>query len=156
MFANLEQTEISLAANVSVTFTPGLTLEIYARPFLGSGRFGRPSELVAPRTFRFAEYDDIGTVTDLGEELEVDPDGAGPAESFEIEKENFTLRSLRGNAVLRWEWRTGSTLYLVWQQEREREDPLTSDLRLRRDLRELGRTRPHNVFMVKVSYWFNP
>jgi hypothetical protein len=58
--------------------------------------------------------------------------------------------------VLRWEWRRGSTLFLVWQQEREGETALTSDLRLRRDLRALGRTRPENVFMVKVSYWLNP
>jgi hypothetical protein len=156
VFADLKQTEISLATNVNVTFTPGLTLEIFARPFLGSGRFGRPKELLAPRSFRFARYDDIGIVTDHGDELEIDPDGSGPAESFEIEKENFTLRSLRGNAVLRWEWRRGSTLFLVWQQEREGETALTSDLRLRRDLRALGRTRPDNVFMIKVSYWLNP
>jgi uncharacterized protein DUF5916/cellulose/xylan binding protein with CBM9 domain len=156
VFADLEQSEVSLATGLSVTFTPGMTLEVFARPFLGSGKFGRPRELVAPRTYRFADYDEIGTVRDLGEELEVDPDGAGPAEPFEIEKENFTLRSLRGNAVLRWEWRPGSTLFLVWQQEREAETSLTSDLRLRRDLRALYLTRPENVFMVKVSYWFSP
>ncbi|MGH7471977.1 MAG: DUF5916 domain-containing protein, partial [Longimicrobiales bacterium] len=156
VFADLEQTEISLATRVSVTFSPALTLEVFARPFLGSGRFGQPKELMAPRTFRFANYNEIGTVTDAGEELEIDPDGPGPASSFEIEKENFTLRSLRGNAVLRWEWRRGSTLYLVWQQEREGETTLSSDLQLRRDLRALGGTRPENVFMMKVSYWFNP
>ncbi len=156
VFADLQQTEVSLSTRVSVTFTPGMTLEVFARPFLGSGRFGQPKELVAPRTYQFADYRDIGTVRDAGDELEIDPDGAGPAESFEIEKENFTLRSLRGNAVLRWEWRRGSTLFLVWQQEREGETALTSDLRLRRDLRALGRTRPENVFMVKVSYWLNP
>jgi hypothetical protein len=156
VFADLEQTEVSLATRASVTFSPELTLEVFARPFLGSGRFGRPKELIRPRSFQFARYDAIGSVRDLGEELEIDPDGAGPAESFEIEKENFTLRSLRGNAVLRWEWRRGSTLYLVWQQEREGETALTSNLRLHRDLRALGRTRPDNVFMMKVSYWFNP
>jgi hypothetical protein len=156
VFADLEQTEISLSANLSVTFTPGLTLEVFARPFLGSGKFGRPRELAAPRSYRFADYDEVGTVRDLGDDLEVDPDGAGPAQPFEIEKENFTLHSLRGNAVLRWEWRAGSTLFLVWQQEREDETSLTSDLRLRRDLRALSRTRPENVFMLKVSYWLNP
>jgi hypothetical protein len=147
---------VSLATGVAVTFSPALTLEVFLRPFFGSGKFGHPKELVAPRTYQFADYRTIGTVTDNGEDLEIDPDGNGPAESFEIEKENFTLHSLRGNAVLRWEWRRGSTLFLVWQQQREGETTLTSDLRLRRDVRALGRTRPENVFMLKVSYWLNP
>ncbi len=147
---------MSLATRVNVTFTPAVTLELYARPFLGSGSFGRPKELAAPRQFDFIDYGTIGVVRDTGDGLVIDPDGAGPAAPFEIEKEQFTLRSLRGNAVLRWEWRRGSTLYLVWQQEREDETTLTSNVRLTRDLGALGRARPRNVFMLKVSYWFNP
>ena len=58
--------------------------------------------------------------------------------------------------MLRWEWRRGSTLYLVWQQEREDETALTSSLRLPRDLGALARARPRNVLMLKASYWFNP
>ena len=52
VFAELEQTELSLAARLDVTFTPALSLEIFARPFLGSGRFGIPKELAVPRRFR--------------------------------------------------------------------------------------------------------
>jgi hypothetical protein len=155
VFTDLVETEISLAARVDVTFTPDLSLEVFARPFLGSGRFGRPKQLMASRTFDFASYDDIGTVAEDDEEFEVDPDGPGPAPSFTVEKEDFTVRSLRGNAVLRWEWRPGSTLFLVWQQERERESAFTN-LRIGRELRTLGRIRPENVFMLKVSYWINP
>jgi hypothetical protein len=62
---------------------------------------------------------------------------------------------LRGSAVLRWEWRPGSTLFLVWQQQRELEDT-SGDLRLRRDLRRLGRASPDNVFVVKATWWLNP
>ena len=156
VFADLVETEFSVAINANVTFTPDLTLSVFARPFIGSGKFGRPKELIAPRTFRFAHYDEIGTVEDLGDELEIDPDGAGPAQSFEIDQENFVVRSLRGNAVLRWEWRPGSTLFLVWQQQREREIDQLSTLRFGRDLRALARIRPENVFMIKLSYWLNP
>ena len=90
-----------------------------------------------------------------GDEIVIDPDGAGPAEPFEVDDETFTTRSLRGSAVLRWEWRPGSTLFLVWQQQREMEDA-RGDLRFRRDLRELGRARPDNVFVVKATWWLNP
>jgi hypothetical protein len=46
-------------------------------------------------------------------------------------------------------------LFLVWQQQREMEDA-RGDLRFRRDLRELGRARPDNVFVVKATWWMNP
>ena len=155
VFADLKQKELALSTNVNVTFSPTLSLEAFARPFLGSGTFGGLKELARPRAFAFNRYDQTGTVTRDGSELVIDPDGAGPAEEFAVDDETFTTRSLRGSAVLRWEWRAGSTLFLVWQQQRELEDG-RGDVRLRRDLRELGRARPDNVFVVKLTWWVNP
>ena len=155
VFANLDQKELALGTHVNVTFTPSLTLEAFARPFIGSGTFTSLKELARARSFDFASYERVGTVTRDGNDLIVDPDGSGPAEEFEVEDETFTTRSLRGSAVLRWEWRPGSTLFLVWQQQREFEDG-RGDLRIRRDLRDLGRARPDNVFVAKVRWWFNP
>jgi hypothetical protein len=162
VFSDLVETEVSLGVRANVTFTPNLSFELFARPFIGSGEFGRPKELTAPRTFRFASYDEIGTVTEDGDEWVVDPDGAGPAEEFSLDREDFTEVSLRGNAVLRWEWLPGSTMFFLWQQRREHEAefedlPLgRADLRLRRELSALGSARPENRFMVKVSYWISP
>jgi hypothetical protein len=155
VFADLEQTELSIATHLNVTFTPSLSLEAFVRPFVGSGTFGGLKELTRPRAFAFARYEDIGRVTRTNSEIVIDPDGDGPADEFEVEDETFTTRSLRGNAVLRWEWRPGSTLFLVWQQQREIEDA-SGDLRLRRDLRQLGRVSPDNVFVVKATWWLNP
>ncbi|HUQ79603.1 MAG TPA: DUF5916 domain-containing protein [Gemmatimonadaceae bacterium] len=155
VFADLEQKELSVATHVNVTFTPALTLEAFARPFLGSGTFGGLKELARPRAYAFARYADVGTVTREGSEITIDPDGAGPAEAFDVDDETFTTRSLRGSAVLRWEWRPGSTLFFVWQQRREFEDA-QGDLRFNRDLRALGRSKPDNVFVVKATWWVNP
>ena len=154
VFAGLVEDEISLAAHVNVTFTPVLSLEVFTRPFISSGHFTDLKELRAPGTYSFDQYEQTGTVNRDDEELVIDPDGPGPARPFEVEDENFTVRSLRGNAVLRWEWRPGSTLFLVWQQQREAEERL-GDLNLSRDFRGLGRIRPENVLLLKVSYWLN-
>ena len=155
VFAELEQSELALATKLNVTFTPALSLEVYARPFVGSGRFANLKELAAPRTFRFVDYAESGTVVRADGLWTVDPDGEGPTPTFELDDGEFTFRSLRGNAVLRWEWRPGSTLYLVWQQRREETDAL-GDVRLRRDLRQLARAPAHNIVLLKVSYWLNP
>ncbi|MGD2070771.1 MAG: DUF5916 domain-containing protein, partial [Gemmatimonadota bacterium] len=113
-------------------------------------------ELRAPETFSFLRYgEDTGSVTRDGDELVVDPDGPGPAAPFRVEDEDFTRRSLRGNAVLRWEWRPGSTLYLVWQQSRSSSDRFDS-IDFRRDARALFDAPSDNVFLLKVSYWISP
>lgn len=71
---------------------------------------------------------------------------------FTFASPNFNTRSLRGNAVLRWEYRPGSTLYLVWTHEREGDDVI-GDFALSRDVRALFRAQPVNTIQLKVSYW---
>jgi hypothetical protein len=165
VFAGLDQTTVSLDARLNVTFTPDLTLEIFAQPFISSGDYGAPEEFKEPNEFDFLRYGrDVGTVqveTDGG--YLVDPDGGGPAPEFSVPNRDFNYLSLLGNAVLRWEWRPGSTLYLVWQQTRARETTAEvggldglGDFRLGRDAGEIFRTPPDNIFQIKVSYWLNP
>lgn len=156
IFAPLDQTTVSLETRLNVTFKPGLTLELYAQPFIASGDYDGLMELAAPRTFDFVRYGvDAGTITMTGDEFTIDPDGAGPAAAFTVGDKDFNRRSLRGNAVLRWEWRPGSTLFLVWQQARS-DYADSHDLRLSRDARAMFAAPADNVFVLKVSYWFNP
>jgi hypothetical protein len=53
--------------------------------------------------------------------------------------------------VTRWEWRPGSTLFLVWQQDRgaSREPGRVET----RDLVDAFRTKGDNFLAMKVSYW---
>ena len=104
---------------------------MYMQPLLSSGNYRDAIQLVAPRTFDFTPY-------------------TQPVPSLD-----FNLRSLRGNAVLRWEWREGSTLYVAWQQSRFDIAPL-GDFDFARDRSALVGTRPDNIFLVKVNYWLNP
>jgi hypothetical protein len=165
VFAPLDQTTVGVETRLSMTFSPRLTFELYAQPFMSSGNYRGLMELAAPRSFRFLRYDeDVGTVSP-GEDggYNVDPQGDGTG-TFQVEDLDFNIRSLLGNAVLRWEWRSGSTLFLVWQQARSQTlapgsanavDRL-GDFDLERDGRALFRLKPDNVFMFKVAYWLNP
>jgi hypothetical protein len=166
VFAALDQTTLGIETRLNVTFTPRLTLEMYAQPFVASNDFGALKELRAPRTFEFSVYGaDAGSATrDSAGRTTIDPDGAGPARAFTVDDRDFTLASLRGNAVLRWEWRPGSTLYVVWQQERaEQLGGVDAALRgrelgrlaVRDDFQDLMRVKPVNVLMFKISYWLN-
>jgi hypothetical protein len=135
------------------TFTSELTLQLYAQPFISTGKYASFKQLRTPRTYTFDEYGrDAGTITRTASGYTIDPDGAGAAPSFAIGNPNFNIRSLHGDAVLRWEYRPGSTLFFVWQQQRDGFEPI-GDFSFARDAGAIFRAQPTNVFLVKVAYW---
>jgi len=160
VFAELAQTEVALETRINWTFTPTLSLQFYIQPLISANEFRNYKELRAPRTYDFAVYGrDQGTIApDPGAGFTVDPDGAGPAGAFIVgepgsEGASFNFRSLRANLVLRWEYRPGATLFLVWQQSRSNAADGVGDFDFGRDLKSLRKTPSDNVLAVKVSYW---
>jgi hypothetical protein len=153
VFADLVQNSLAMDTRLNITFSPDLTLELFLQPLIASGDFSRYKEFAAPRGIRRLVYGvDVGTVTPGAAGDSIDPDGAGPAAGFVIPPQDFTFRSLRGNAVLRWEYRPGSTLFLVWTRSGE------SSLGRGRidfgdDASALFRGPSQNIFLIKVNYW---
>jgi hypothetical protein len=125
---------------------------VFAQPFIATGDYGAAKELAAPRTFQFLEYGrDVGVI----QNGRIYPNGTGTnAVSFAVPQPNFNVGSLRGNAVLRWEWRPGSTMYVAWQQTRDNFSPIGT-FNFGRDFDNVFQTRPDNIFLVKFSYWLN-
>jgi hypothetical protein len=154
LFATLDQTTLNLDTRVDWTFSPKLSLQVYAQPLIVSSDYFDVKELRAPATYEFDVYGRTrGTIgPDAGGGYRVDPDAAGPASAFHVDDPNFNFRSLLGNAVLRWEYRQGSTLFLVWQQKRRTVAPI-GDFGFSRDLGALFRSDPENVIAVKITYW---
>lgn len=153
VFAELTQTILSVSTRFNYTFTPDLSLQAFIQPFIASGSFGPASEFATPGGYEFLVYgDDVGEI----EDGRIYPSGRGDgALSFPVPDNDFNIRSLRANAVLRWEWRPGSTLYLAWQQTRNDRTPIgTFDLPT--DARALWSAPSDNVLVLKVNYWLNP
>jgi len=78
-----------------------------------------------------------------------------PNDSLRFANPDFRDRSLRSNAVLRWEYRPGSTLFVVWTQARFAELPDPAFDAGRYLGHEMFRDRPTNVLLVKVNYWLS-
>ncbi len=154
VFADLDQNTISMETRLNITFTPTLSLEVYAQPFISSSKFTNFKEFDAPRALAKSTYGrDVGTISVTAETYVVDPDGGGPADSFTFDDPDFNFRSLRGNAVLRWEFKPGSTLFLVWTQSRADTAPV-GNMDFGRDVRALFDATADNIFLLKVNYWF--
>ena len=159
VFATLNQKTVSASIRLDWTFTPQLSLQLYAQPLISAGEYNDFKELSRPRSFDFLHYGTDGSTlvaqTDASGHVEsytADPDGSGPAQPLTFSNPDFNFKSLRGNMVLRWEFRPGSTLYLVWTQSRT-DDENIGQFRFNRSLRRLGRAQPDNILMLKLTYW---
>lgn len=155
VFGDIEQHELEMDLRIDWIFSPTLSLEAYLEPLISSGRFHRYKQLTRARSRDYEVYgSDAGTITrdQNSGTVTVDPDAGGPAAAFQFRDRDFTVRALRGNAVLRWEFRPGSALYLVWQQQREEEADV-ADLTAARRPFEAFRVPAENVLLFKISYW---
>ncbi len=153
VLAALTQNTVSLDTRVDVTLSPTLSFVMYAQPFVSAGSYDDFKELARPASYEFRRYGEGEIRYDAANaRYLVDPDGAGEAPSFTVGQPNFNVRSLRGNAVMRWDYRPGSSLYLAWQQERSGFAPI-GQFEGRRDVAAIFRAVPTNVFLVKATYW---
>jgi len=130
VFARLRSTELSAGIRLNWTYTPQLSLQLYAQPLISAGKYDQFKQLARPRTFDFTPT-----------AAPYDPD--------------FNFRSLRGNAVLRWEYLRGSTLFFVWTQRRQDVEDI-GDFAFHRSLDRLMQAKADNIFMIKATYWWNP
>lgn len=152
VFAHADLSEVAARFRLNYTFTPQLTLETYAEPFASSGTYHEFGELPAARSRRVRVY---GADPGDGPSIVLNADGTrtvtADGQSFALGDRDFNVRSLRTNVVMRWEWRPGSTMFVVWQQDSE------ADRRVRRvrpgDLFDAFGAAADNFLAIKVSYW---
>jgi len=156
VFGALDQTEFGMETRLNLILSPRMSLQMYVQPLISVGRYTGFKEALQPRTYDFAEYGkDVGTISfdAVNGVYTVYPGAGGTGTPFLIPNPDFNYTSLRANTVFRWEFKPGSTLYVVWTQQREDE---TSDGRFafNQDISRMMRAPGDNVFMVKMSYWF--
>jgi hypothetical protein len=137
VFAHLDQTTVAVTLRFNYTMSPNLSLQLYAQPFVSSGDYAGFKQLANGRSLDYAQryapyaYDTAANG---------DPD--------------FNVKSFRTTNVLRWEYKPGSTLFVVWQQAREN-DAVPGGFRFGRDIHDIFGVAPKNVFLVKLAYWLN-
>ncbi len=149
VFATLDQTEVGAEVRLNWSFTPDLCLQMYAQPLVSHGNYWGYKQLARPRSFDFVPVAGVATYDPVADLVDLD----GPAGAKAPFNPDFDFKSLRGNAILRWEYRPGSALFLVWTQERVNTDDY-SQFDFNRSVDRLLTTKPNNIFLAKVSYYF--
>jgi hypothetical protein len=129
IFARVDRSTYSAQFRVNYTFKPDLNIDVYAEPFAASGAYGPTGELAAPRRSDLRPFDVPGS-------------------------RDFNARSFRSNVVLRWEWKPGSTLFVVWQQNRAETEPIGTRAGIGDMLNSITAPGDH-VLAVKTTFWLS-
>jgi hypothetical protein len=164
IMGGLDQQTIALTTRLEWTFTPDLSLQLYAQPFVSAGDYTSFSQVAAPHAGNYEDrFDWFGpdrlryepsTRPDVPGTYYVDLNGDG-SEDLTFADPNFSVRELRSTFVLRWEYLSGSTLFFVWSMNKSafdfsgRFDPAA-------DLASLRGIEGRNIFSVKINYYLNP
>jgi hypothetical protein len=130
VFARVDRATYSTQLRVNYTVKPDLTLDVYGEPFAASGAYGPTQELVAARSGELRPFAVPGN-------------------------RDFNTKSFRSNVVLRWEWKPGSTLFVVWQQNRAATAPIGTRASLG-DMFDSITAPGDHVLAVKTTFWISP
>jgi hypothetical protein len=133
VFGRLNQRTAAFTFRVNYTLTPTLSVQSYAEPFVSAGRYENYKRLLNGRA----------------------PTHADRYEPYAYDgNADFNFRSFRTTNVVRWEYKPGSSLFVVWQQGRQDTGDY-GDFQFGRDFGGVFGAPSNNVFLVKISYWLN-
>ena len=157
IFGAIDQNVVSMSLRINLTLTPNFTIQFWGQPFLASGLYSDMKYITDPQAKNYADRYHVFSADQLDCHKSegyclVDENVDGESD-YTIGYPDFNVQEFKSNLVLRWEYRPGSVLFLVWSQDRSGFDPY-GDFNFGRDFGNLYDITPTNVFLVKCSYRF--
>jgi uncharacterized protein DUF5916/cellulose/xylan binding protein with CBM9 domain len=152
VFGRVHETDVSMTLRVNWTFSPHLTLQAYAQPYIASGHYDQLKDVDHPGAERYADRFHMLSSSEahlVDGTYQINRDGA----TFSFDRPDFNFRQLRSTVVLRWEYLPGSTVFAIWSHGRTSDTFDDGRFQAGRDLHDLGTAASENVVMVKANYW---
>jgi hypothetical protein len=127
VFADMDQDEMVLQLIASVTLTRDLSVQLSGQGYISGIDYSNYRRYLGGENY----------------------------EPYPLEEKDFNYAALNSTFIVRWEYIPGSTLYAVWTRAMSESDDNINNLDVQRDLDRLFSGVSENVFLVKVSYWWN-
>jgi len=158
LFGRIDQTTAALTLRARYSVTPTLSFQLYGSPFVSAGDYSEFREVAEPRAKHFDDRFHTFTGSELTHDesagtygVDLDSDGSV---DLHFADPDFNVKQFRSTAVVRWEYRPGSALFVVWSQGRSQYSP-TGNFDLGHDTRQLFQSPSTNVLLVKLNYWLS-
>jgi hypothetical protein len=152
IMSRIEQTNVGVTTRMNWTFSPHLTLQVYAQPFVATGAYSELKDVDNPHAARFEDRFHIFTPHEIYESADGYDYVTRNGVQYRFAKPDFGFRQLRSTIVLRWEYRPGSTVFAIWSHG-QTSDVVDGAFRPVHDVGDLLRSSSENLVMVKVNYW---
>lgn len=158
VFAEIDQKTLNFTVRINYAINPVLTIQYYAQPFVASGSYTKLKRITEPhadeynnRFHTFSGQEISYNSVDEAYDIDENQDGAI---DYSISNPDFNFRQFKSNLVVRWEYLPGSTVYFVWSQGRTSSNS-DGTFSYGNDMQDLFNVYPHNVVLIKLSYWFS-
>lgn len=155
IFAHINQNTFNMSFRVNYNITPDLTIQYWGQPFFATGEYNKFKHITDSKADelenRYSYYtDDQISFNPSWNLYSIDENTDGTID-YSFGKPDFNVKTFLSNLVVRWEYRPGSTLYLVWSQNRS---GYANDgsFNFSRDIESLFTENAYNIFMLKFSY----
>jgi len=157
LFGDLNQTTFRMPLRINYYITPNLSIQYWGQPFFAAGDFTKIKMIsdnpkATKYTDRFHIYSDqqISLVNGI---YMVDEDLNGSVD-YNINNPNFNFNEFLSNFILRWEYKPGSTIFIVWSQNRNTSSSI-GEFALCENANDLFiLENGYNIFLIKVSHRF--
>ena len=158
IFARIDQKTFALTIRFDISITPDLTIQFYGQPFISAGKYTDFKKITQPRASAFNDRFHVYSGSEIAyhpgaEVYSFDENGDGNMD-YQVAQPNFNFFQFRSNLVIRWEYKPGSTIFLVWSQGRTGSDT-RGIFSFSDNFRDLFNLVPRNVFLIKFTHGFN-
>lgn len=145
----IDQKVLRSTLRIEYFVTPEFSIQYYASPYASTGKY---------QDFRRVNVGDSKKLSERYINLEGQLENriytfAEGDDSYRIYNPNFIFKEFNSNLVARWEFRPGSTVYLVWNRTIS-DYQYDYDSSITNVFGNILGSESQNVFMVKFSYWF--
>ncbi len=154
----IDQKTVNLTIRLDYYITPDLSIQYYGAPFISAGHYSNFKRVTNPKAenlddrYSTIEENMMQIDSETGD-IEVDDDEDGTID-YRISNPDFNFMAFQSNLVLRWEYKPGSTFYLIWTHSRSG-STRNGEFNFSNNLKELFDIYPENVFLVKFNHWFS-
>jgi len=114
----VRQKTLRFTARINYNITPDLTLQYYGQPFITRPLYDNFAYVASPLSKSFDDRFHIFSPSEISYNngtYSVDENTDGTTD-YSFGKPDFNFVQFRSNLVVRWEYKRGSELYLVWSQ----------------------------------------
>jgi hypothetical protein len=155
VMASLKQESFGASIRINLSLSPDISFQYYGQPFIFSGKYTEFKNITDSRADQYKDRFHVYTKNELkyygpDRTYSVDENSDGVAD-YSFDNPDFNFFQFKSNLVLRWEYRPGSAVYLVWSQGRTGDDE-NGNFHFTRNMNQLFRIYPQNIILLKVSY----